>query len=54
MLDRLAVDQFILVQTVAGLLMWGVLSDEKTRLSFTIASGPRQRSHSRVRVPQES
>jgi hypothetical protein len=30
--------------------MWGALSDERTGL-FTIAAGPRQRSHSRVRVP---
>jgi hypothetical protein len=37
-------------QTVSGLLMWGVLSDERTDLSFAIAAGPRQRSH-RVRVP---
>jgi hypothetical protein len=36
---------------VAGLLIWGALSDEKTGLSFTMAAGPRQRSHSRVRVP---
>jgi hypothetical protein len=35
-------------QTVAGLLMWGVLSGERTGLSFAIATGPRQRSHSRV------
>jgi hypothetical protein len=37
--------------TVAGLLIWGALSDEKTSLSFTITAGPRQRSHFRVRVP---
>jgi hypothetical protein len=36
---------------VAGLFMWGALSDERTSLSFTIAAGPRQSSHSRVRVP---
>jgi hypothetical protein len=41
---------FYYCQTVAGLLMWGALSDERTGLSFTIAAGPRQRSHSRVRV----
>jgi hypothetical protein len=40
--------------TVAGLLIWGVLSDESTGLSFTIAVGPRQRSHSWVRVPWDS
>jgi hypothetical protein len=31
--------------------MWGALSDERTGLSFRIADGPRQSSHSRVRVP---
>jgi hypothetical protein len=41
-------------QTVEGLLMWDVLSDERTGLSFTVAAGPRQRSHSRVRVPLNS
>jgi hypothetical protein len=34
--------------------MCGALSDERTGLSFTIAAGPRQRSHSRVRVPRHS
>jgi hypothetical protein len=34
--------------------MWGALSDERTGLSFTIAAGPSQRSHSRVRVPWDS
>jgi hypothetical protein len=33
--------------------MWGALSDESTGLSFTIAAGPRQRSHSRVRVSRD-
>jgi hypothetical protein len=37
--------------TVAGLLIWGALSDERTGLSFSIATGLRQRSHFRVRVP---
>jgi hypothetical protein len=41
-------------QTVAGLLMWGVLSDERTDVSFTIVAGPHQRSNSRVRVPWDS
>jgi hypothetical protein len=36
---------FYYCQTVAGLLMWRPLSDEGTRLSFTIAPGPRQRSY---------
>jgi hypothetical protein len=34
--------------------MWGALSDEMTGMSFTIAAGPRQRSHSQVRVPWDS
>jgi hypothetical protein len=34
--------------------MWSALSDERTGLSFTIAAGSRQRSHSRVRVPRNS
>jgi hypothetical protein len=37
--------------TVAGLLILGALSDERTGLSFTIAAGRRQRSHFRARVP---
>jgi hypothetical protein len=35
----------------AATLLWGVLSDDRTGLSFAIATCPRQRSHSRVRVP---
>jgi hypothetical protein len=38
-------------RTVAGLLMWGALSDERTGL---IAAGPCQRSHSLVRAPLDS
>jgi hypothetical protein len=38
-------------RTFAGLLIWGALSDERTGLSFTIAAGPSQPSHSRVRAP---
>jgi hypothetical protein len=34
--------------------MWDALSDERTGLSFTIAAGARQRSHSTVRVPWDS
>jgi hypothetical protein len=34
--------------------MLGVLFDERTILSFTIDTGPHQRSHSRVRVPWDS
>jgi hypothetical protein len=40
--------------TVAGLLVWGALSDERTGVSFAIATGPRQRRHYRVRVPLDS
>jgi hypothetical protein len=46
-----AYDQIFM--TVAGLLMWDALSDERTGLSFAIAADPRQGSHSRVRVPWE-
>jgi hypothetical protein len=45
---------FYYCQTVAGLLIWGALSEERTGLSFTIAAGLRQRSHFRVRVPWNS
>jgi hypothetical protein len=38
-------------RTVAGLLMWGALSDGRTGLSFTIAAGPCQCSHSLVWAP---
>jgi hypothetical protein len=41
---------FYYSQTVVGLLMCGAISDEKMGSPFTIASGPRQRSHSWVRV----
>jgi hypothetical protein len=34
--------------------MWGALPDERMGLSFTIAAGLRQRSHSWVRVPRDS
>jgi hypothetical protein len=34
---------FYYCQTIAGLLVWGALSDERTGLLFTIAAGPRQR-----------
>jgi hypothetical protein len=42
---------FYYCQTVAGLLMWDALSDERTGLSFTIAPGPCQCRHFRVRLP---
>jgi hypothetical protein len=40
--------------TFAVFSIWGALSDKRTGLSFTIAAGPRQRSHSQVRVPRDS
>jgi hypothetical protein len=49
-----AYDQICNSLTVAGLLIWGALSDERTGLSFTIAAGSCQRSVSRVRVPWDS
>jgi hypothetical protein len=50
-----AYDQiFIIVWQLRVSLIWGALSDERTGLSFTIAAGPRQRSHFRVRVPLDS
>jgi hypothetical protein len=36
------------------LCLCNILSDETMGLSFTIAAGPRQRSHSQVRDPRES
>jgi hypothetical protein len=40
---------FYYCQIVAGLLVWGIFSsDERTGLSFTIAAGPCQHSHSQV------
>jgi hypothetical protein len=34
--------------------MWGAVSDVRTGMSFTIATGSQQRSNSRVRVPWDS
>jgi hypothetical protein len=34
--------------------MWGAISDERTGLAFTIAAGPRKRSHSRLSDPLDS
>jgi hypothetical protein len=39
--------EFYYCRTVAGLLILGALSDERTGLSFTTAAGTRQRSHLR-------
>jgi hypothetical protein len=51
-----AQDQFFFLycQTVASLLLWGIISDERTVLTFTMAADPRQLSHSRVRVRRDS
>jgi hypothetical protein len=38
---------------VVDLLMWGAFSDERMDLSFTIAAGSSQRSHSQVRVQRD-
>jgi hypothetical protein len=40
---------FYYCPTVADLLMCSALSDERTGLSFTVAAGPRQRSHTQIR-----
>jgi hypothetical protein len=45
---------FYYCQSVADLLMWGALSDERTGLFLTVDDGPRQRSYSRVQDPWES
>jgi hypothetical protein len=45
---------FCYCQTVAGLLMWGHLSDERTGPSFTTAAGSRQGSYSQARVLWDS
>jgi hypothetical protein len=42
---------FYYCQTLAGLLLWVALSEDRTGLSLTTAAGPRQLSHSRIRVP---
>jgi hypothetical protein len=42
---------FITCVTVTVLFLWGALSDERTGLSFAIATGPRQSNHFWVRVP---
>jgi hypothetical protein len=44
---------FYYCQTVGGLLIWGALSDERMGLSFAIAAGSRQCSHSWVQVLQD-
>jgi hypothetical protein len=50
-----ASDQILItVRHLRVLLMWGVLSDRRAGLSFLIATGPRQRNHSRVQVSWDS
>jgi hypothetical protein len=39
-----------LLLSVVGLLLWGAPSDERASLSFTMAPGPHQHSHSLIRV----
>jgi hypothetical protein len=46
--------RFLLMSDSCRFFMWGALSDERTGLSFTIAAGTRQGTHSRVRVPWDS
>jgi hypothetical protein len=45
---------FYYCRTVADLLTWGAFSDKRMGLSFTIAAGPHQSSHSWVWVPWDS
>jgi hypothetical protein len=40
--------------TLAVIVLCNILSHERMGLSFTIAAGPCQRSHSQVRVPRDS
>jgi hypothetical protein len=42
------------VAGVAGMLVWGALSNERACVSVTIAASPGQCSHFRVRVPWNS
>jgi hypothetical protein len=49
-----AYDQIFITVRRLRFCWCGALSDERTGLSFTIAAGPRQSSHCRVRVPGHS
>jgi hypothetical protein len=49
-----AYDQFFITVRQMRVCWCGALSDERTGLPFTIAAGPRQRSHSWVRVQRDS
>jgi hypothetical protein len=46
-----AYGQIFLLSDSCGFIDVGAISGERTGLSFTNVSGPRQRSHSRVRDP---
>jgi hypothetical protein len=43
--------RFLFLSDSCGFVTRGALSDDRMSLSFTITAGPRQRTHSRVRVP---
>jgi hypothetical protein len=45
---------FFLTEHLRSQSLCNILSNESLDLSFTIAAGPRQRSHSQVRVPRDS
>jgi hypothetical protein len=45
---------FIFQLALAVIVLCNILSDERIGLSFAIAAGPRQRSHSQVRAPRDS
>lgn len=45
--------QIFVTVRVVGLYMCGMLSDEKTSLSFAIAAGTRKAIHSCILVPQD-
>jgi hypothetical protein len=45
---------FLSTEPLQSHSLCNILSDERMGLSFTIAAGPRQRCHSRVRVPRDS
>jgi hypothetical protein len=49
-----AYDQIFITVRQLRVCWCGALSDEITGLPFTIAASPRQRTHSRVRVPGDS
>jgi hypothetical protein len=49
-----AYDQILITVRPLRVCWSGVISDERTGLSFTIAADPRQRSHSRVHVLWDS